>query len=359
MKKLRLIARIFLFIILIFLLAIVSVVVLLGIVMYFNKPPKEPLYISDEALEQDSIKRKTSNEYFLDVRKGETAQSLGLRLERAGLIRNRTFWYLLFRFSGQTAKTGTYLIETPITQMAIKKILISGNQVLYRITIPEGVTLKKIASILKDAGICSEEDFFAAAGNSDIIKNYGIPNKTMEGYLFPDTYLFPFDYPAELVIKSMADNFFTQVYTFTQQLTAKELNDLVILASIVEREYRIQQEAPLMAGVFLNRLRIGMPLQSCATVEYIITEIQGRPHPKVLFNIDIEINHPYNTYRMAGLPPGPISAPGKIALEAVINPTKSEYLFFRLTDAASGKHYFSRTYDEHIRAGQLFTKGNP
>jgi UPF0755 protein len=130
----------------------------------------------------------------------------------------------------------------------------------------------------------------------------------------------------------------------------------VILASIVEREYRLDEEAPLMAGVFKNRLDIGMALQSCATVEYVITEIQGKPHPEVLSTRDTEIRDPYNTYIRPGLPPGPIASPGMIALKAAFNPTKSDYLYFRLVEADSGRHYFSRTLDDHIKAGRLYTK---
>jgi UPF0755 protein len=130
----------------------------------------------------------------------------------------------------------------------------------------------------------------------------------------------------------------------------------VIIASIVEREYRVDEEAALMAGVFYNRLGIGMALQSCATVDYVITEIQGRPHPDVLYTRDIEIRDPYNTYIRPGLPPGPISFPGAVALNAAFFPAASEYLYFRLVDSAAGRHYFSKTLDDHIRAGVLYVK---
>jgi UPF0755 protein len=102
-----------------------------------------------------------------------------------------------------------------------------------------------------------------------------------------------------------------------------------------------------------------MALQSCATVEYVITEIQGRPHPEALYNRDIEIRDPYNTYIIPGLPPGPISAPGAAALDAAFHPAKSDFLYFRLTDAATGRHYFSKTLDEHILAGKLLLKARP
>jgi UPF0755 protein len=183
----------------------------------------------------------------------------------------------------------------------------------------------------------------------------------MEGYLYPDTYLFPLEYPAVKVIQAMADNFFVrlgEIDETTITMPPEALNRLVILASIVEREYRLNEEAPEMAGVFFNRMDIGMALQSCATVEYIITEIQGRPHPELLSTRDTEIRDPYNTYIRPGLPPGPISAPGAVALSAVLAPSKNTYLYFRLIDPDSGKHYFSNTLDDHIRAGKLYLKGS-
>jgi UPF0755 protein len=182
----------------------------------------------------------------------------------------------------------------------------------------------------------------------------------MEGYLYPDTYLFPPGYPAVKVIQTMADTFFARIGEIDQKaetMSSDKLNRMVILASIVEREYRLDEEAPLMAGVFFNRMEIGMALQSCATVEYVITEIQGRPHPEVLLTRDTEIRDPYNTYIRPGLPPGPICAPGATALRAVFSPAQSDYLYFRLVDPASGRHYFSQTLDDHIKAGRLYLKG--
>ncbi|MDR0443764.1 MAG: endolytic transglycosylase MltG [Treponema sp.] len=330
---------------------------LLAVVIYFNTP-QNPL----AATEQDGIKRGDENEYFVEVRRGESAQSIGLRLERAGLIRSRHFWNLLCRYEKEFIKTGTYRLEVPISQIAIHRILVSGKQILFRVTIPEGVTLKKTAKIMEDAGICSASDFLEAANDPSAMSRYGVPNASMEGYLFPDTYLFPAEYPASQVIKSMADTFFDKLEKLVPSahtLSRQEINNRVIIASIVEREYRLPDEAPLMAGVFFNRLDIGMALQSCATVEYIITEIEDKPHPKVLFNRDIEIRNPYNTYIMPGLPPGPISAPGATALSAAFFPENSDYLYFRLQNEGSGKHYFSKNLDEHIRAGQLLLKGRP
>ena len=341
----------------IFGLILVMVPVSIAVVMHFNSPlqTSEAVISSDN----DSVKKNDDGSFFIDVRRGESSQSVGMRLERAGLIRNRYFWNLICRLDSEHIKTGTYRIDMPSTQIEIHKVLISGKEVLHKVTIPEGVTLKKMAAIIEDAGICSAAAFISSARDPLIISQFLVPGNSMEGYLFPDTYLFPKDHPADRTVKVMANNFFTNLELIDNsvlKMTADEINEKVIIASIVEREYRVAEEAPVMAGVFYNRLRIRMALQSCATVEYIITEIQGKPHPSVLLFADLEIVNPYNTYIRPGLPPGPISAPGKTALKAAFFPAKTEYLYFRLENAASGRHYFSRTHDEHIRAGQLVTK---
>jgi len=321
---------------------------------YFNAPPEKPPLPAEGAM-----KLEDDGALVLEVKSGETAYSVGRRLENAGVIRSRYFWNLLFRLGNEYLKTGTYRIELPASQIQIRSILVSGEQLLVKVTIPEGVTLKKTAQILEEEGICTAEDFLAAAASREILDAYHVPGTTMEGYLFPDTYLFPLSYPVQKVVSAMADNFFRRIREIVSEassMTADELNVRVIIASIVEREYYIPEEAALMAGVFYNRLRIGMALQSCATVEYVITEIQGRPHPEVLYNKDLEIRDPYNTYIRPGLPPGPISAPGETALKAAFHPAQSDYLYFRLINN-EGRHYFSRTLDDHIRAGALYLKG--
>jgi len=337
-------------------LSLVVIVVSLGLFMRLNSPARQekPAAFSD----LDGI-WATDGGWYIDVRRGESSQSVGLRLERAGLISSRFFWNVLCRFNKEPVKSGSYKLEEEMSQVAIHRILVSGRQILLRVTIPEGATLKKTALVLEEAGICPAGDFLEAARDPEIINRYRIPNQSMEGYLFPDTYLFPAEYPAPKAVIAMADNFYRRIENIdlsVTSLTPQKLNEKVIIASIVEREYRVAEEAPLMAGVFYNRLGINMALQSCATVEYIITEIQEKPHPSVLYTRDLEIRDPYNTYIMPGLPPGPISAPGAVALRAALFPENNEFFYFRLEDTQSGKHYFSRTLDEHISAGRLITK---
>jgi UPF0755 protein len=286
---------------------------------------------------------------------------VGQRLENSGVIRTRYFWNLISRLDAEYIKTGTYRFMIPATQLEIRSVLVSGKQPLTRVTIPEGVTVGKIARILESAGICEGEDFLAAVSDPLILAEYRVPGKTMEGYLFPDTYMFQSAYPAPQVVRTLADTFFQRLEGISDRiltLTPEELNERIILASIFEREYRVDDEAPVMAGVFYNRLETGMALQSCATVEYVITEIQKKPHPSVLYDQDTRIRDPYNTYIQPGLPPGPISSPGMAALKAAFYPDSNDYLYFRLVDAAAGRHYFSKTFDEHIRAGVLYVKGS-
>jgi UPF0755 protein len=332
--------------------------------MYFNRAPETLPSISkdEEALHLQNMSFENGN-LLLEVKNGESGMSVGKRLEEAGIIRTQYLWAILSRIDKRPIKTGFYSIELPITQIDIRTLLVDGKQLLFTVTIPEGGTLKKTANILEDAAICSAEDFLAAASDKAMLSRYRIPgnspNETMEGYLYPDTYLFPRNFPAERVVEKMADTFFEKLKDIAPEslsLSPEELNERVILASIVEREYRVEDEAPIMAGVFYNRLEIGMALQSCATVEYVITEIQGKPHPERLYTRDTEIANPYNTYVRPGLPPGPISEPGEVSLRAVFAPTESDYLYFRVIDPNEGRHYFSRTLDDHIQAGVLYVK---
>ncbi|MDR3123768.1 MAG: endolytic transglycosylase MltG, partial [Treponema sp.] len=243
----------------------------LGCFVFLNSPPSAaPVFAGDDP----TLRLDESGAARLELRQGESVRSVGLRMEKAGVIRSRHFWELLARLDREHLKAGTYSFSLPATQLEIRSLLVSGRQILLRVTVPEGTTLKKTARILAEAGVCAAADFLAAAADRDILAAYRTPGATLEGYLYPDTYLFPENYPAGLVVRTMADTFFKrlgEIQPDSLSLSPSELNKRVVMASIVEREYRVEEEAPLMAGVFYNRLRIGMALQSCATVEYVIT----------------------------------------------------------------------------------------
>ena len=177
--------------------------------------------------------------------------------------------------------------------------------------------------------------------------------------MFPDTYFFPLKYDAEAVIREMVDTFFNnlgEIFPDYKNISLKEIHEGVILASIVEREYRIKKEAPLIASVFYNRLSVDVGLESCATIQYIITEIQGKEHPERILHSHLEIDSLFNTYKSHGLPPGPISNPGKIALNAVFFPKKTDYWYFVVKNDQTGEHYFSEDLEEHNEAKFLYLK---
>ena len=285
------------------------------------------------------------------VENGASAGEIASMLFEKGLIRNPSLFRVLLRLSGadRKLKAGTYSIEAGSSMLDIIILLSEGKVLQIQVTIPEGFTARAIGLILEKAGICSQSSFLAAATDPALAERAGLPGYDFEGFLFPDTYMFPAAASAETIVIAMAANFFEKLENIAPGSAQDKMrlrND-VILASIVEREYGVPQEAGLMASVFQNRIAIGMALQSCATVVYIITEKQGKPHPRVVYYSDLAIKDPYNTYIHRGLPPGPISNPGETALRAVFNSPKSDYLYFRLIDSSSRQHRFSRTFEEH------------
>lgn len=255
-------------------------------------------------------------------------------------------------------KSGSYKISPLMDVIEIQEVLSSAQTEFIIVSIPEGYTIKKIASLLEQNEICTSIDFINTCHDSSIPEAYGIPAETIEGYLFPDTYYFNKGMTARTIAEMMVDNFFEKIKS-VENLSDKNPEDLyevVKLASIVEREYRVAEEAPLIASVFKNRLTHSIGLYSCATVEYILTEIQDKPHPNIIKIEDTRIDNPYNTYLYAGLPPGPISNPGLIALDAATNTPKTSYYFFQVADAEAGKHVFNSTFEEHKINHNLYTK---
>ncbi|HHU36640.1 MAG TPA: endolytic transglycosylase MltG [Treponema sp.] len=289
------------------------------------------------------------------ISRGQTVLSIAVGLEDQGIVRSAAFASLLTRVCEYSLKAGTYRLSPRMPTDAILKVIHDGRQESIRVTIPEGLSLTKTSRHLEKAGVVSSADFISACRSPELLQRFSIPGPSAEGFLFPDTYKFTYGMQPSKVAAIMIENFFTKIDEIPNvPKTHKKLVDSVILASIIEREYRVAAEAPLIASVFSNRLTIGMGLQSCSTIEYIITEIQGKPHPARLLSSDLEIPSDYNTYLWAGLPPGPISNPGKVALSAAFNPSRTRYLYFRLTDPAQGTHSFTQSLDEHVSVGRQF-----
>ena len=296
--------------------------------------------------------------YKLEVPSGTGIRTVAAQLESENIIRSQLVFYLLARKENLQLKAGVYEIQSSLNLSEIFEILESGRQEHLVVSIPEGLTLSKVATLLEDKEVVSAQDFMAAAKNPVLLAEYHVPANSFEGYLFPDTYYFIPGMKAEAVVRMLVDTFYKKISSIDglSQLSAQELFDVVRLASIVEREYQVAREAPLIASVFKNRLDRNIGLYSCATVVYIITEIEGRPHPEIVTNKDLKLDSPYNTYMWAGLPPGPISNPGLLALNAAANPPETPYFYFRVTNAGDGSHHFSEGFEEHIEVGQLYTK---
>ncbi len=297
------------------------------------------------------------------VSEGSTMRKVSNELYEKGLIKSSGALYFAARFSifnskGEnfSLKSGVYTVKSSMSLKEIYNLLQSGEQEYISVSIPEGLTMKKIARLLEENSVCSAEDFLEACCSMELLNEYSVPAENLEGFLFPDTYFFTPNMEGEAVVRLLCNTFFKRLESLDLDLsafTAKELYEKVTLASIVEREYRVESEAPLIASVFTNRINQGIGLYSCATIEYIITEIQGRPHPDRITYDDLKINSPYNTYKWAGLTPGPISNPGLIALKAAFFPANTNYYFFVLTDPAKGSHTFSTNFDQHKAAENL------
>jgi UPF0755 protein len=295
------------------------------------------------------------------VARGESASEVALSLETKRLIRSALAFKLLARLegSGSALKAGVYRVTTSMSAGAILAELVSGKQSLAKLTVPEGYTLGQLASLVDRLGIAPKEGFLAAARSGTLLEELDIPASSAEGYLFPDTYYVPAGFTAEALIRLMVKAFrdkLAEAIPEAAALPARALHDKVVLASIVEREYKAPNEAAMIASVFYNRIKIKMALQSCATIVYIITERQGKPHPEVVLDRDLKIDDPYNTYTHRDLPPGPISNPGITALTAALRPATSKYLYFRLVDGVQGTHHFSSSLEEHIDARSLYIK---
>lgn len=295
------------------------------------------------------------------VRPGASTKTIADEASRAGAVRSATVFRVLARALGKEAelKSGSYRVMPGMGSLSVLELIVSGKQALVRVTIPEGYTLRQTAVLLDRLKIAPADSFIAAARDESLISSLGIQASSLEGYLYPDTYFFPNDYPAPDLIRTMVGAFrskLAEAIPESATMEPKALQDKLILASIVEREYRIPEEAPLMASVFANRLKIKMALQSCATVVYVMTEIQGKPHPERIFDRDLAIKDPHNTYAQRGLPPGPICSPGLTALRSAFRPASSSFLYFRLVDANAGRHHFSVSLEEHRSAADLIIK---
>ena len=289
------------------------------------------------------------------ILKGSTFREVVQALDEEGVLRSPTGFYLMARVLGVagSVQAGEYKLSTAMTPSVILHKLVSGDVVKYRVTIPEGYTVRQIAVRLAELGIITEqEEFLQAAFSSDFDAILGIEGESVEGYLFPDTYLFSKEVAPHEVIKTMVGKF-KRVYApdFSQRAAELGMTDreVVTLASIIEKETGRPEERPLISAVFHNRLKRGIPLASDPTVIYGIKDFDGNLRKR-----DLETRTPYNTYLIQGLPPGPIANPGRASIEAALYPASVKYLYF--VSRNDGSHHFSTTLREHNEAVRRYQK---
>lgn len=292
------------------------------------------------------------------IHPGEALGDASRRLEAAGLIRNALVFRLVYQvvLGDKSFPSGTFAVPSGMTAWEAAQFFRKAQPLQVKVTVPEGWTAGKIARLLEERQVVAATTFLNVVRHPDELGPLGEDLPTLEGHLFPDTYFFPVESSAEVVATIFLKNFRNKTQDLTRGLEDEEIQRRLILASIVEREYRVVQEAPLIASVFQNRLDRGIPLGSCATIEYILTEIQGRPHPRRIFFVHTEIPSPYNTYLNKGLPPSPISNPGLAALRAVFQPQETKYLYFVVADPEKGTHTFSSAYSKHEEARELYLR---
>lgn len=286
---------------------------------------------------------------YVKIRSGMNAREIGDELQRRGVLKNKYRFWLLAKLKGYESRfmAGRYALHSGMSVDEVLEKLVQGEASEYKFVIPEGFTVTDIAKRLDEEGIVSREDFLACARDFapyEYMDGGEEVTYRAEGFLFPATYTVETDIDADGILKIMAE-------TFNQHLTPElrrrartmdlSVYDLVTLASLVEKEARYDEDRPIIAQVFHKRLALGMPLQSDASLQYLMDA------PKEDVSIaDTKIDSLYNTYQNIGLPPGPVANPGLESIEAVLYPSDTDYLYF-VADREGHNHY-TYTYAEHL-----------
>jgi UPF0755 protein len=349
------------FLVVLFALVVVGAGVAIGYFLLGESTPLFSTRIGQLAEPMAPVDPQDSTPVVVTVPPGSTANDIGTDLERRGLIRSA----LIFRFAADQAGVGTslaagdYELSKSMSMTEIIQVLAKGEVKRGLVaTIPEGWRSEQIADRLEQTGFASREDFLSAVATPPSVPGLELlgntPPARLEGYLFPETYEVPKKVSgpraAELMLRMFNQRVGDPVRS--QNETKLTPQQVITLASIVEREAKVPAERPMIAGVYLNRLAADMPLQADPTVQYAVatrdgTAAAGYNYWRNLTGADLQISSPYNTYANAGLPPGPICNPGEASIRAVLQPAHTDYMYFVATTDGSGTHLFARTLDQH------------
>lgn len=309
------------------------------------------LFFSWFTIEFVSSPHTPSRSLILEIEKGRTAQKIAQKLQEKQVISKK--WpflagYTLF-YSSHSLKAGEYRFQIPLSPKKALKKLTQGKVYLHPVTVPEGLTIREMAPLFQSALSVEPKKFLEAASNLQLISSIDPKAGDLEGYLYPETYHFPKGTSAQEIVAAMVSEF-KEVFIPSWETRAKKIHlsvrEVVILASLIEKETAVPEEKPLVSAVFHNRLDKGMKLDCDPTIIYALkkkNKFGGR-----LRSQDLKLDSPYNTYIFGGLPPGPIANPGKESLKAALYPADVSYLYF--VSKNDGSHHFSRTFKEHQRA---------
>ena len=290
----------------------------------------------------------TSKNAIFNVRPGQTLRTTADNLQQANLVKSSLKFILIARIKGldKHLKAGEYLLSAAMPPRQILEIMVKGAVNLHKLTVPEGYNIPQIAVLVENAKFGSKIDFIKTATDTVLASKNGIQAATFEGYLFPDTYFFPREVAMEQIIATMVARFWS-VFTDEWKGRAKDLgftvHQMVTLASIIEKETGAAFERPIISSVFHNRLKKKMRLESDPTVIYGIKNFDGN-----LTRKHLGTHTPYNTYKIKGLPVGPIANPGRDSLEAALYPENSVFIYF--VSKKDNTHYFSTNLKEHNQA---------
>ena len=298
------------------------------------------------------VKRDSDIFYSVNIDYGSTSKQVANLLYKNNIIRSSFVFNLIVSLLGydNQLQAGYYEISPKNNIFEVIDIIKQGRVETFKVSIPEGSTLKEIISRFKEKSIYTEEEFIKAAENIDVRKEYFSQKNQyikfkLEGYLYPNTYRIEKNFKPlkiyKLMLKEFEDKWLLKLKNKANN-SKYNISELVTIASIVEKEAKLVEEKAIIAGVIYNRLEENMKLQIDATVQYVLPRRKER-----LLYSDLKFDSKYNTYLYAGLPPGPISNPGANSLEAALNPKKTEYLFYFARE--DGSHQFSKTYEEHLR----------
>ncbi|MBW2621489.1 MAG: endolytic transglycosylase MltG [Deltaproteobacteria bacterium] len=294
-----------------------------------------------------------SKQQIITIPLGASLMEIGRILEEKKIIRSATVFRYLVKYNGvgKELRAGEHLLSAGMSAKEVVDSLVKGQMKMYRLTVPEGMTMAEMARLIEAKKLAKADRMTALFQDEAFIRALGITAGTLEGCLFPETYYFVANTRAEDIAKAMVRRFF-KVWAPYEKLAGESgmtRHEIVTLASIVEKETGARSERPLIAAVFLNRLKRKMPLQSDPTVIYGLQDFDGN-----LTRSHLETYTPYNTYQFTGLPPGPIANPGEASLKAVLEPAEVKYLYF--VSKNDGTHHFSRSLTEHNRAVNRYQK---